>query len=149
MTRWLAGAAVLLPLLVAGNIPCPEPDYPAVEDCPFPVDPNLVAGTLLGWVRLEVGQRLTHTRTWCDAEGDPAEVEIVAAPQGVQIINRPNIRAYTLLWVPTQPMTAAIVVRITDRPAHGDAKSATGTILVQVVPRGGLASGGRCGGRPG
>ena len=134
--RWLMSGIILLPLLLGGRPRCPEPSYPALEDCPFAVDPNLVVGTLLGWVRLEVGQRLTRTEKWCDEEGDPAEVEIVTAPDGVRLISKSKISSYTLLWTPTQPMTAAIVVRVTDKPLDREPKSSTGTILVQVVPRG-------------
>ena len=147
--RWLAGAIVLLPLVLGGSKPCPEPNYPSIEDCPFAADPNLVVGKLLDWVRLEVGQKLAYTRTWCDPEGDPAQVTVVSGPPGLQIVNRPKIGTYTLLWTPSQPMTTAIVVQVTDKPAHGEPKSATGTILVQVVPRGqSLRTAGRCGGQP-
>lgn len=148
MMRWLAGAAVVLPLLIGGNRPCPEPNYPDIRNCPFPVDPNLVVGKLLDWIRLEVGQELIHTRRWCDPESDPARAEIIAGPEGVQIINKPKISSYTLLWRPRQPMTAAIVVRVTDEPAHGEPKSADGTILIQVVPRGQRPGPRLCGGPP-
>lgn len=134
--RWLMNAVVLLPLLVGGNTRCPAPEYPDLESCPFPAAPNLIQGVLLGWVRLEVGQKLTHTRTWCDEEGDPADAELVSAPDGVRLINKSKVSRYTLLWTPTQPMTAAIVVRVTDKPLDRPSKSNVGTILVQVVPRG-------------
>jgi hypothetical protein len=147
MMRWLASAAVVVPLLI-GGVPCPEPNYPDIRNCPFPVDPNLVVGRLLDCVRLEVGQPFTQTRTWCDPEGDPARAEILAGPAGVQIINKPKIRSYTLLWTPRQPMIAAIVVRVTDEPAHGQPKSADGTILIQVVPRGQRPAPRLCGGPP-
>ncbi len=134
--RTLASIVVLLPLLVGGSGPYQEPKYPNVEDCPFEVDPNLIVGRYLGWLRVEVGQRLTHTRTWFDPEGDPATAEIVAGPEGVQLVNRPKVSAYTLLWTPRQPGIAAIVVRVTDNPSNARPQSTTGTILVQVVPRG-------------
>lgn len=148
MMRWLTGVAVVLPLLIGGTRPCPEPNYPDIRHCPFPVDPNVVVGKLLDCVRLEVGQRLAHTRPWCDPEGDPVRVEIVSAPPGVQIINKPGISSYTLLWTPKQPMTAAIVVRATDEPAGAEPKSAEGTILVHVVPRGRRPAPRLCGGPP-
>jgi hypothetical protein len=147
MMRWLTGVAVVVPLLI-GNAPCPEPNYPNIRDCPFAADPNLVVGKLLDCVRLEVGQLFTQTRTWCDPEGDPARAEVLSGPPGVQIINKPRIHSYTLLWTPRQPMVAAIVVRVTDDPLHGQAKSADGTILVQVVPRGQRAAPRLCGGPP-
>ena len=134
--RWLVNVVVLLPLLVGGNTRCPSPEHPDLESCPFPADPNLIQGALLGWVRLEAGQRLTHTRTWCDEQGDPADAELVSAPDGVRLINKSKVSSYTLLWTPTRPMTAAIVVRVTDKPLDRPSKSNVGTILVQVVPRG-------------
>jgi len=146
--RWLLCAMVLLPLLVGGGNPCPEPNRPDIKNCPFAADPNLVVGVLLDCVRLEVGQRFAYTRTWCDPEGDPADARIVSGPEGVQIVNRPKTGAYTLLWLPRAPMTTAIVVRLTDKPAHGEPKSATGTILVQVVPRGQRSAPRQCGGQP-
>ena len=146
--RWLMNVVILLPLLVGGNTRCPEPERPDIKDCPFPVDPNLIQGVLLGWVRLEVGQNVTHTRTWCDEEGDPADAELVSAPAGVRLINKSKVSSYTLLWTPTQPTTAAIVVRVTDRPLDRSPKSNTGTILVQVVPRGTHFAPKGCGGPP-
>jgi hypothetical protein len=149
MMRWLTGVAVVLPLLIGGTRPCPEPNYPDIRSCPFPADPNLVVGKLLDCIHLEVGQKLIHTRTWCDPEGDPARAEIVSGPEGVQIVNKPQISSYTILWTPRQPMIAAIVVRVTDEPAHGQPKSADGTILVQVMPRGERRPAPRlCGGPP-
>jgi hypothetical protein len=148
MVRWLAGAVVVLPLLIGGAVPCPEPNYPDITKGPFPVDPNMVQGQLLDWIRLEVGQRWVHTRTWCDPEGDPARAEIVSAPEGVQIVNKPKISSYTLLWTPAEPMLAAIVVRVTDMPLRGQPTSNTGTILVHVVaPEQRPASGG-CASQP-
>lgn len=146
--RWLVNVVVLLPLLVGGNRRCPVPEYPDLESCPFPADPNLIQGVLLGWVRLDVGQKLTHTRTWCDEEGDPADAELVSAPDGVRLINKSKVSSYTLLWTPTQPTTAAIVVRVTDKPLDCPAKSNVGTILVQVVPRGAHLAPKGCGGPP-
>lgn len=146
--RWTVGLLILLPLLVSSSAPRSEPNYPRIEDCPFEVDPNLVVGKLLGWVRVELGKELIHTRTWYDPNGDPARVEIVSGPEGVQIVNKPNVGAYTLLWRPKQIMTTAIVVRVTDDPAKGTPKSNTGTILVQVVPRGQRPTPSGCGGPP-
>ncbi len=145
--RWLASAAVVVPLLIGGSgrSPCPEPNTPDIRDCPFPADPGMVVGKLLACVRVEAGQPFTMTRTWCDPEGDPARAELLAAPEGVQIIDRPKTSSYTVLWTPRQIMTAAIVVQVTDQPAHGQPKSSTGTILVQVVPRGQHAVGKGCG----
>ncbi len=139
---------ILLPLLVGGNSRCPEPNYPELGDCPFEVDPNWVVGRFLGWLRVEVGQRLTHTRTWCDPEGDPATAEIVAGPEGVQLVNKPKVSSYTLLWTPREPTIAAIVIRVTDQPTHAQPQSATGTILVQVVPRGQKTAPKGCGSPP-
>lgn len=146
--RWLVNAVILLPLLVGPSTRCPEPEYPDIKNCPFPADPNLIQGVLLGWVRLEVGQSLTHTRTWCDEEGDPADAELVSAPAGVRLINKPKVSTYTLLWTPTRPTTAAIVVRVTDRPLDRPSKSNVGTVLVQVVPRGTHFAPNGCGGPP-
>lgn len=146
--RWLASAVVLLPLAAGGPIPCPEPNYPNIRNCPFPVDPNVVQGRLLGWVCLEIGESLRYTRTWCDAEGDPAEAEILAGPDGVQIVNKPKTSSYTLLWTARQAMTTAIVIRVTDQPARGEPKSSVGTILVQVVPRGRHVAPKGCGSPP-
>jgi len=139
---------VVLPLLIGTNSPCPEPNYPSLEDCPFPVDPNLVNGKLLGWLRVEVGQQLAHTRTWCDPDGDSAVVEILDAPEGVTIINKPRIASYTLLWRPASPTITAIVVRITDSPITGQPESDVGTLLVQVVPATKQSVPRLCGGQP-
>ncbi len=149
MMRWLASTMTLLPLLVGSTAPRTEPNSPSLEDCPFAVDPNLVVGKLLACVRVEVGRQMIHTRTWSDPEGDPAEVKILKGPPGVQLINRPKVRSYTILWTPTQIMTTAIVVQATDQPARGQPASSVGTILVQVVPRGGQRPAPRgCGGPP-
>ncbi len=143
--------SILLPLLVGSNAPTPEPVYPPIEDCPFPVDPNLVVGKLLGWVRVEVGKELIHTRTWSDPNGDMARVEIVSGPDGARIVNKPRTGSYTIFWTPRQITTTAIVVRVTDEPLAGPPLSDTGTILVQVVPRGqrtAARGGGGCGSPP-
>ncbi|HQG48993.1 MAG TPA: hypothetical protein PK373_07885 [Sedimentisphaerales bacterium] len=128
--------SILLPLLVGGNDLTPQRHHPRIEDCPFPVDPNLVEGRLLGWVRVELGKELIHTRTWYDPNGDLAKVEIVRGPDGVKLVNKPKTASYTIFWTPRQVMTTAIVVRVTDDPRSGKPMSDTGTILVQVVPRG-------------
>lgn len=146
--RWLLALSILLPLLVGSNAPAPQPDSPRIEDCPFPADPNLVVGRLLGWVRVELGKELIHTRTWFDPNGDLAKVEIVSGPDGVKIVNKPKIGSYTIFWTPRQIMTTAIVVRVTDDPRSGKPLSDTGTILVQVMPRGqrvATSKGGGCG----
>jgi hypothetical protein len=146
--RGLVSMAVLAPLLVGGSPRQTGPNALRVKDCPFAVDPNLVVGRLLACVQVELGQPLMHTRTWSDPDGDPALVRILKGPQGVQIVNRPKIHAYTILWTPRQVQTRAIVVQVTDQPAHGQPFSDTGTILVQVVPREhGLVPHG-CGGTP-
>jgi hypothetical protein len=148
MMRWLVSMMTLLPLLVGSAAPRTEPNYPRLEDCPFAVDSDLVVGKLLACVRVEVGRQMIHTRTWSDPEGDPAEVRIRKGPPGVQIVNRPKVRSYTILWTPTQIMTTAIVVQVTDQPARGQPASDTGTILVQVVPRGQQPAPRGCGGPP-
>jgi hypothetical protein len=147
MIRWLASVAVVAPLLI-GSSPCPEPNTIDIRSCPFAADPSLVVGRLLDCVCLEIGQPFMQTRTWCDPEGDPARAEILAGPEGVQIIDRPKTSSYTLLWTPRQPMIAAIVIRVTDEPAHGEPKSADGTILIQVAPRGRRPAPRLCGGPP-
>ena len=139
---------ILLPLLVGSRTPCPEPNSPRIEDCPFPVDPNLVVGKLLGWVRVELGKELIHTRTWCDPNGDLARVGIVSGPNGLRIVNRPKTSSYTLLWTPRHAQTCALVVQVTDNPKTGQPKSNTGTLLVQVVPRGKHLAPRGCGGPP-
>ena len=148
MMRWFASMMTLLPLLIGSAAPRTEPNYLRPEDCPFAVDPNLIVGKLLACVQVGVGQRLIHTRTWSDPEGDPAEVKILKAPQGVRIINRPKIHSYTIWWTPTQIETAAIVVQATDQPARGKPASSVGTILVQVVPHGQRPAPRGCGGPP-
>lgn len=146
MARVLVGMVVLLPLLLGTKPPCPEPNRPPIADCPFAVDPNLVVGKLLGWVSIEVGQELAHTRRWCDPDGDSAVVEILHGPRGLELVNRPKTASYTLLWKPRRPMTATVVLRVTDKPAQGRAKSDTGTILVQVLPPRRRVAPGLCGG---
>jgi len=146
--RWFFALLTLLPLLLGGNAPCPEPNYPHIQDCPFAVDPDLVVGKLLGWVRIEVGREFIHTRTWCDPNGDSAKVTIVRGPDGVRIVNKPKTGAYTIFWTPRQVQTCAIVVRVTDDPGFGAPRSDTGTILVQVVPRGQRSAPQGCGSPP-
>jgi len=149
MLRTLMSLMVVLPLLIGTNNPCPEPDYPHIEDCPFPVDPNMVKGKLLGWLQIEVGESLVHTRTWCDPDGDTVKVKIVEGPEGLKLINKPRITSYTLLWRPRQLTTTAIVLEATDDPVVGLPKSDVGTLLVQVVPPMKRSRSGGCGGRPG
>jgi len=148
MMRFLASLVLVLPLTVGTRGPCTEPNYPAIEDCPFPVDPNLVVGKLLAWVRLEAGEELIHTRTWCDPNGDPATVEIVDGPEGLRLVDRPKTQSYTLLWRPKGPGITAIVVRVTDKPSRRRPLSDTGTILVQVLPAGRRRTASPCGGQP-
>jgi hypothetical protein len=145
MMRCLVSTMVLLPLLVGGATQRTKPNYPRREDCPFPADPNLVVGKLLACVRVELGQPMIHTRTWHDAEGDPAQVTILKGPEGARIVNRPKI---TILWTPRQVMTTAIVVQVTDEPRTGRPMSDVGTILVQVLPRGRGPAPHGCGGPP-
>lgn len=149
--RWCVSIAILAPLLVGGTARQTEPDYhyPKLADCPFAVDPNLVVGKLLACLQVEVGHQLIHTRPWHDPDGDPAQVRILKGPPGVQIVNRPYTHSYTILWTPRQIQTCALVVQITDQPAHGKPLSDTGTILVQVVPRGHRLAAHGCGGLPG
>jgi hypothetical protein len=144
--RRIAGLLILLPLLVGGATERPEPQCPDIGDCPFKVDPNLVVGKLLGWVRVELGREMVHTRSWYDPNGDTARVEIVSGPEGVRIVNRPKTGSYTLLWTPKEVQTCALVVRVTDVPRTGQPKSDTGTILIQVVPRGKRLTPRGCGG---
>jgi hypothetical protein len=148
MMRWLVSVAVVTPLLIAGGSPCPEPNYPDLQDCPFSVDPSLIVGQLLDCVRVEAGEPFVQTRTWCDPEGDSARAEVLAGPPGVQIINKPRISSYTVLWTPQQPMIAAIVIRVTDEPVTGKPTSSDGTILVEVVPRQPGLAPRLCGGPP-
>ncbi len=149
MLRTLISLIVVVPLLIGTNDPCPEPDYPRIADCPFPVDPNLVEGKLLGWLQVELGEPLAHTRTWCDADGDSVAVEIVKGPDGVRLINKPRITSYTILWRPRHLTTTAIVLRATDNPVVGLPKNDVGTLLIQVVPTMKRSRSGGCGGRPG
>jgi len=149
MLRTLMSLVVVLPLLIGTNNPCPEPDYPNLADCPFPVDPDLVEGKLLGWLQVELGESLVHTRTWCDPDGDTVTVEAVKGPEGMKLINKPRITSYTILWRPRQLTTTAIVLRATDHPAMGLPKSDVGTLLVQVAPPTKRTRPGGCGGRPG
>jgi hypothetical protein len=133
--RVLAGIVVLLPLLVGSGEARLAPEQPGVEECPFPFDSNLVEGKLLGWLQVEVGRPVAHTRTWHDPDGDGAVVEIVKGPPHATLVNKSKIGSYTLLWTPQEPMVTAIVVRVTDKPIAGTPKSDTGTILIQVLPR--------------
>jgi len=146
MARILIGLVVLLPLVVGTNSSDQQVSPPQIQDCPFPVDPNLVVGKLLGWARVELGQSLDHTRTWSDPDGDSVTIELLSAPEGVRLINKPKIHSYTLLWRPKSVMTTAIVIRITDKPIRGEPMSDTGTLLVQVVPASKRSAPRLCGG---
>jgi len=146
--RLLICLIVLLPLLIGTNGPCPEPNRPSLEDCPFPVDPALVQGELLGWLEIPVGKQMAHTRTWCDPDGDSARAEIIAGPEGARLINKPRLNAYTLLWTPTRLTTTAFVVRVTDNPVVGTPASSVGTLLIHVIPAARRSPSGGCGGQP-
>ncbi len=146
VARLLIGVVILLPLALGTASSDLEGSSPQIQDCPFPADPNLVVGKLLGWVRVELGQSLDHTRTWSDPDGDSVTIELLSAPEGVRLINKPRILSYTLLWRPRRVMTTAIVIRITDKPVRGKPMSDTGTLLVQVVPASKRAAPRLCGG---
>lgn len=149
MIRALAGVVVVFPLLVGMGSPSPEPNRPTVQDCPFEIDPDRIRGTFLGWLRVEMGQQLVHTRTWRDPDGDSARVELLEGPEGMQLYNKPKMNSYTLVWTPTRVELVAVVLRVTDDPRPGIPASSTGTILIQVVPPDRRAARGLCGGRPG
>lgn len=146
--RILAGILVLLPLLLGSGGPKMTPEYPSADEVPFPFDPSLVEGKLLGWVQVEVDRSVTHTRMWHDPDGDEAWVEIVKGPPHARVINRTKAGSYTILWTPQEPQTTAIVVRITDNPRTGQPLSDTGTILIQVLPRQARLAPRSCGGPP-
>ena len=148
MKHILISLVVVCPLLIGTDGPCSEPTRPRLEDCPFPVDPNQVQGVLLGWIEIQVGERLTHTRTWCDPDGDSALAEITSGPEDARLVNKPKVNAYTILWTPKYPTTAAIVVRVTDRPDFAPPKSSVGTLLVRAVTTRKHTARGSCGGQP-
>jgi hypothetical protein len=144
--RVLASITILLPLLVGSGGPHPRTNAGSVAECPFSFDPSLVEGRLLGWLQVEVGRQIAHTRTWSDPDGDTAAVEIIKGPPHVTLVNKPKVNAYTLLWTLQEPMTTAIVLRITDRPQVGLPMTDTGTIVIQVLPRQRRAASSLCGG---
>lgn len=145
MIRVLAGTIIMLPLLLGGATTS-EPNVPAIEDCPFPVDPNLITGAFLGCLQVEVGPELVHTRTWSDPDGDSARVELLEAPEGMAIYNKPQLNSYTLVWTPTRSRIVPVVVRIADQPRAGKPAHATGTLLIQVLAPQRRTAGGLCGG---
>lgn len=146
--RALAGILILLPLAVGATTEPRASEGASAQTCPFSFDPNLVEGTLLGWLVVEVGQSIYHTRTWSDPDGDEAMIEMVKGPQNAFLVNRPKTHSYTILWTPQQPQTTAIVLRITDNPPSGEPLSVTGTLLIQVVPSQPSLTRSPCGGRP-
>lgn len=148
MMRVLAVGMLVLPLLVGSGAPCPEPNEPVIEDCPFAFDSQLVVGQFLGWVCVEAGQTLDHTRTWCDPDDDPAKAELLDGPDGMRLYNKPKISSYTLVWTPKRAGVFAAVVRVTDEPRSGKPADSTGTILIQVVTPARRAAPGLCGGPP-
>lgn len=148
MARTLMSLVVVLPLLFGMNNSESVPVRPDIADCPFAVDPNLVEGTLLGWLQVEVGRQMAHTRTYSDPDGDSVKVEIVKGPDGATLINKPRIHSYTLLWTPPHPTTTAIVVRATDNPVLGPPASTVGTLLIQAVPSSQRRTASPCGGQP-
>jgi hypothetical protein len=149
MARTLIAMIFLLPLLVGIDTTQPKRADSLPADCPFAVDPNLVVGRLLDCLCIELGQEFIHTRQWSDPDDDSARVEVLSGPEGLQIVNKPKTHSYTLLWTPQRPMTAAIVLRVTDRPTYGLPKSDTGTLLVQVLPPKRQSAPRLCGGPPG
>jgi hypothetical protein len=148
MTRMAVSLVVVVPLLFGMNGSEPAIVHPDIADCPFPVDASLVEGTLLGWLQVEVGRQMAHTRTYSDPEGDSVKVEIIKGPEGATLINKPRIHSYTILWTPTHPTTTAIVVRATDNPVTGSPASSVGTILIQAVPASQRRGASPCGGQP-
>ena len=149
MQRTLIALIVLLPLLVGNEPNCPEPDYPRIEDCPFEVDPGLIEGVFLGWLRTELGREMDYTGTWCDENGDLVVLEILDGPPALTLINRSRTASYTLLWTPTRLGVQRIVIRITDKPAIALPESNVGTILLEVVPARHALGPRVCGGQPG
>ncbi len=145
MIRALAGTIIVLPLLLGGATTS-EPNITAIEDCPFPVDPNLITGAFLGCLQIEAGREFVHTRTWSDPDGDSARVELLDAPEGMAIYNKPQLNSYTLLWTPARPGIVPVVLRITDQPRSGQPAGATGTLLIQVISPQRRKAGGLCGG---
>jgi hypothetical protein len=146
--RIAAGILVILPLLVGGSPPATTLNSIGAAACPFAYDPNLVEGRLLGWLQVEVGRSITHTRTWYDADEDEGFAEIVKGPPRARLIYRPKVRSYTILWTPQEPQTTAVVVKVTDKPQTGVPKSDTGTILIQVLPHQRRQAPRFCGGPP-
>jgi len=147
VVRVLAVAIVVLPLLLRGA-PCPEVNLPAMEDCPFAFGPSLIVGQYLGWIRVEAGRQLVHTRTWCDPDDDPARAELLAGPDGMRLFNKPRISSYTLVWTPKRAGVFAAVVRVTDEPRSGEPAGSTGMILIQVAAPARRVAPGLCGGPP-
>ena len=144
--RALGGIVFLMPLVLGVGAASRALDEVSIETCPFPIDPNMVEGKLLGWIVIEAGRSITHTRTWHDPDGDEATVEIVKGPEHARIVNRSKIGSYTILWTPQQPQTTSIVVRATDKPRLGQPQSATGTLLIQVLPPRRILTRSPCGG---
>jgi hypothetical protein len=145
MIRMLAATIIVLPLLLGGATTS-EPNSAAIEDCRFSVDPSLITGAFLGCLQVEVGRELVHTRTWSDPDGDSARVELLDAPEGMAIYNKPQLNSYTLVWTPTTPRIVPVVLRITDQPRAGKPAHATGTLLIQVLAPQRRTAGGLCGG---
>jgi hypothetical protein len=118
-------------LYVVRDPNCVQTTWGAVV--PFAFDPNATAGILLHVEQVTAG-KYNRVGTYCDPEGDPVTVELLAGPAGVQITQNREGQTWTIAGE-LLPGVHAIIVRAVDDPKNGEPNDVVVTVLVEARPR--------------
>jgi hypothetical protein len=100
---------------------------------PFAYDPNGVAGVLIDVEEVTAG-KYNRTGRFCDPEGDPVTVELLAGPAGMQVTQDDQAQTWTIAGDVPIGVTA-IIVRAIDAPQNADPNFVVATVLVHGTPR--------------
>lgn len=100
---------------------------------PFEYDPNAVVGVLLDVEEVTAG-KYNRTGLYCDPEGDPVRVELLAGPDGMQVTQDSQAKTWTIAGDVPVGVTA-IIVRAIDAPANADPNWVVATVLVHAATR--------------
>lgn len=101
---------------------------------PYPIDPNLVTGKLLGTVRQRAGLDRVAKFAYGEPDGDEVTVALASAPAGMTITHDPNNMSYQLSWQPDAEGQYQVIVSVTDVPKAGLPQTNMGTIMWFVEP---------------